>query len=102
MSRPSVATPNKQAIKKAQGGLKTLISTYGSLMLSWNNDVEEVQRLLQYMKDLISKRKTIENCISSKSFFTRYIENSHTIGGLLISMIIRETESALMQIRTFE
>ena len=97
-----VSTPNKQAVKKTQSILKTLIATYGSLILSWLSDTEENVKLLDHVKVLISKKLAIESSSSHQSYFAKVVDNSKTIGQKLIASVLMELESTLLQIKTFE
>lgn len=102
MSRMSVSTPNKVAVKKVQGQLKTSVSTYGTLILSWRSDVTEIITLIQYYKGLAAKLSSIYNTFQSKPYCLTTIFGYEYIGRRLVALIHLEMESTLMQIKTFE
>lgn len=102
MSRNSLVSPSKQAVKKAQGQLKTLVCTYGTLILSWQNDTHEIKMLVYHYKSLVSKQKSISNAVVGSSYFKSSVLNSELLGKLLTAQILLEMESTLMQIKTFE
>jgi hypothetical protein len=102
MSRSLPSTPNKQAVKKAQTVLKPLVASYGSFMVSWATDTEQIVRLLEHVIVLRAKMSTVENSSSTTSFFLSAVKDSSFVASQLLSSILLEVESSLLQIRTFE
>jgi len=102
MSRAVASTPNKVAVKKAQGQLKTLVTTYGMLLNGWQSDVAEIIKLVQYYKGLVSKSQSVQKTVDEKSHFITTIPESEFVGAKLMALVHLDMESTLVQIRTFE
>jgi hypothetical protein len=78
------------------------VSTFGTLVLSWASDVQEVLRLLMHLNTLVGKQAAIENCANELSSFSSIVEKPDLVSSKLTAMITAELESTVMQIRTFE
>ncbi|KAJ1394191.1 hypothetical protein B484DRAFT_407963, partial [Ochromonadaceae sp. CCMP2298] len=46
---------SKAAVKKAQGQLKVLVSSFGTLIMAWRNDTEQIVQLVAHYQELASK-----------------------------------------------
>lgn len=102
MYRSGISTPNKQAVKKAQSSLKAFVASFGSLLVSWAEDTEQVKLLLEHTCTLLAKIQAVESCSSRLSAFSATVTDSNLISTRLIASIVLEIESSLLQIRTFE
>lgn len=102
MSRNALVSPNKQAVKKIQGQLKTFVSTYGTLILSWQNDTQEIKKLVYHYKNLITKQKSVYAATAGVSYFSLSVPCYELVGKFICAQIFMEMESTLMQIKTFE
>lgn len=102
MSRAVASTPNKVAVKKAQGQLKTFVTTYGMLINGWQSDVAEIIKLVQYYKGLVSKNQSIQKTVDEKSHFIKSIPDNEFVGDKLMALVHLDMESTLLQIKTFE
>ena len=100
--RLAPATPNKAALKKIQGQLKNAVTTYGTLILSWQSDICEIIKLVQYYKGLAIKSESIQKSIDGKSHFVTSIPDNERVGRQLLSSVRLDMEGTLMQTKTFE
>lgn len=101
-SRLAPTTPHKAALKKMQGQLKNAVSTYGTLILSWQSDICEIIKLVQYYKGLAIKSESIQKTIDEKSHFVTSIPDNERVGRQLLSSVRLDMEGTLMQTKTFE
>jgi hypothetical protein len=102
MSRFLSPTPSKQAVKKVQGQLKTLIGNFGTILLAWKNDVGEILKLLDHYESLLDKRDTINRACNADSFMSRSFVEYRVLCVTVCCKISFEIENTVMQLRMFE
>jgi len=101
-SRLAPTTPNKAALKKIQGQLKNSVGTYGTLILSWQSDIGEIIKLIQYYKGLVIKSDSIQKTIDENSHFITSIPDNALVGRQLLSSVRLDMEGTLIQTKMFE
>mmetsp|Transcript_7961 Transcript_7961/g.17370 ORF Transcript_7961/g.17370 Transcript_7961/m.17370 type:complete len:231 (+) Transcript_7961:149-841(+) len=105
---------SKAAVKKAQGQLKVLVSSFGTLIMAWRNDTEQIVQLVAHYQELASK------CESVRRVRARRHPVGESMGGMgmgmggmgiprlgwvcgqILAQVGLEVESALLQIRAFD
>lgn len=91
-----MSSPIKQSIKRKQGQIKCLVNSFCTLLLAWNNDVEQVSILLDHYKGIVNKIKLIHASQFANSSFAKSMFND-----AILPQIHMEMESVLIQVRSF-
>ncbi len=95
----SLASPDKNAMKKKQSQLKTLVQDFGKLVMSWINDLEQLQSLFVSLSKAVSLESSIY--CSSDKMNEMFSSQGNEIVGLLIVNIFSEIEFVTDQIKLF-
>ena len=87
--------------KKIQGNLKTFILTFGKLLQSWENDTNEIERIITELIKLSSLVSAIIRTLSSKKSRFQFLVDFPSLESLLLVKICRDNEDLFCQLKLF-
>ena len=95
---------DRSVVKKKQSSLKSLVQSFGKLILSWKNDNHEIMKLFQCLDEIESTISSVKNTtsIDELSYLSTSVEIFYPfIGPKLISKLLIDRESIFTQLRNF-
>mmetsp|Transcript_6731 Transcript_6731/g.11240 ORF Transcript_6731/g.11240 Transcript_6731/m.11240 type:complete len:217 (-) Transcript_6731:293-943(-) len=97
-------TVSKQQVKKTQGQLKGLVTNFGSLIISWRSDVEQVVALLEHNADLLNKARAVQRSEQDPTLLRSVFRGADpsAVTRRICAKIQQEMDSVMRQIKSFE
>ena len=91
---------NKNGMKKFQSQTKSTIILFGKLLLSWKDDVHQIQCLLSEFEKLFDTGVAVQRTLTTDDVC--FGISFPDLKSSLIANVHREVESVLTQLRQFE
>jgi hypothetical protein len=100
-SSSSLSSPSKNANGRLQSKIKTIVISFGKLLLYWRHDCEQVALLLSALRDLIATKLSVASAAdrwASDPFF----RNHPNLASRIVANVLLDAEAIFFQIRMFQ
>lgn len=88
------------SVRKKQSEIKSIVSAFGNLILSWKNQVYEIEKLLIGLQRLYLLIESIQRTLSKGRL--KCFENfSQSLGSVLVGKICEDIEGLYAQLQNF-